>query len=181
MAKEKKKIREKDGVVVEVKTAKEKLLGVRDSEDLPLVETFELLQDVKEMILQGFSRSEVLSELNEQFPDVEYSKLNYLYNRGLTFYKHNALEREDLLDLIHLHIFEYEQIYKYFCEVDFLPGKKKALRMKETLLGVHKTEQVIEVNQNNTTIVDTQNEYDFEKLDKDEKVKLNEFLKRISR
>lgn len=80
--------------------------------------------------------------------------------------------------IIPTHLDIYEEVFRYFDGVDFIPGKLKAMRFKEKLMGLHKEDRTVEINNKQTTIIEKQVSYDTNKLNQKEQSRLNELLKK---
>jgi len=133
-----------------------------------------VVSEVLEKILVGESYRDIEKYLSDKYdlPDT------YSFN-GLFFSAKNqaakiTAQQADLI--IPSHIMIYEQIYKYFEGVGYTAGKMKALKLKEKLLGLHKVDHTIEINNKRTTIIERDAVYDISKLEKNEQSRLDYLL-----
>lgn len=83
--------------------------------------------------------------------------------------------------IVPMHIELYEQIYKFFDEHNQASGKLKAMLYKEKLMGLHKTNNTIEINNKKTTIIEKNFTYDTNKLSNQEKERLSELLNKTKK
>lgn len=146
---------------------------------MPLKNQYEAYGLVINMVLKGEKKEKIKQEVSTTYNIQDETLLENVYQNGKEYFKKRMFEKVDLEDLIHVHVSEYEEIYKFFDGLDYLPGKKQALLSKERLLGYHKNENVFEVNQENTTVIETEPLYDINKLETEEQTKLLSFLERV--
>lgn len=78
--------------------------------------------------------------------------------------------------IIPFHLDIYEQIFKYFEEVDFIPGKLKSMRFKEKLMGLHKEDRTVEINNKQTVVIEKEIVYNINRLDQNEQSRLQTLL-----
>ena len=168
------RIKKKD---IEVKV-KSKSLRPKEIQDLPVIVHYEIVKLVKELIISGEPKSTIRTNIKTIYNinDVVFDKC---YSQSIESLQKSMVESQFLSDVIHAHILDYEEIYKFFDEIDFLSGKLKALQQKERLLGYHKENNVLEINQNNNTTIEVDVNYDFSKLDESERQQVESLLAKI--
>lgn len=168
----------KKKVAVRKKPVKKK---IRPKKDLPInyIHQQEAYVMIKDLILQGYSRTEVRERLSEIYPELKEQEIDRLFNGAQTFYSNTVVDTLDLPNIIQAHIEHYESIYKYFFECGNTPGMNRAMLLKEKLLGYHKKETILEFNQENNYNVTKPEEYHISVLNVDEQNRLNNYLSRI--
>lgn len=131
----------------------------------------QLINRIAKMIVDGKSKSELIKLINRQYSIAE-TELNELINSAFNKIDNVSIQSPSII--IHSHIEIYEKIHSYFVEIGYTSGAKKAMKAKEKLLGVLKKDKLV-INENSTTIINTEIEYDTSKLSPDEKKRM-EFL-----
>jgi hypothetical protein len=130
-----------------------------------------------EAIVKGYSLEELRSNLIKDNP-----KLNPQIFEGIIRKAHGKIKISTLVDVdkvIPIHIELYERIYKEFDELYFVPGKMKAMRLKEGIIGLHKESNKVEIYNELNIEIESDPTYDMTKLTKDEQKRLEGFFKRI--
>lgn len=154
----------------------------RESENLPIIKRLEVEQLIKEMILNAEPKTRI-KEVVSSLYKVEESEFNTCYTIATNELKLSLVESKHVKDVINLHVIEYENIYNYFNNINYLSGKLRVLRAKETLLGYHKENNTLEFNQNNTVVVEQQDssDYNLDKLSESEKRRFEELMNKVKR
>lgn len=78
--------------------------------------------------------------------------------------------------LIDLHIQFYEEAWQFFHEHDNQFGKNAAMRAKEKLLGLHKENNTVEINNRTNVELETEEKYDLTKLSTQEQQVLESLI-----
>jgi hypothetical protein len=86
----------------------------------------------------------------------------------------------DHREVIATHIAHYEDIYKYFREIDHPVGMAKALMGKERLLGLHKKITVVKTKKKIDINVWEPNKYDLNLLTKEEKERMEFLINKVA-
>lgn len=135
-----------------------------------------LRTDIIEWLMNGYSRQQIVKFYSET-RDLSERYVEEKYKDAVSEIKKRAGVDNEIV--FHVHVELYETIYQFFEENDNVYGKRKALYGKEKLLGLHKEETNLEVN--NTTNFELQTEaiYDTKKLLPDEQTRLNTILQKI--
>lgn len=134
-------------------------------------------QFVVEGLIKGYSNDDLILLLKKDYPHLEEEE----FRRGIR--AANAIIKEEVLTdldkVIPQHIEIYEKIYQEFDTLYYLPGKLKAMRQKERLVGLHKEQNTIEVINEVNIEVESGSDYDLNKLTIVEQKRLGELMKRI--
>lgn len=159
---------------------KKKLPRIVESKNstLTALKKLQLSKTVRDMILEGSPRSEIFEKIKTDYELKTDHEATLAYDLAVKHYQTRALSSVDLQGTINLHIGLYEKIYQYFNEIDNKPLKTRVLQAKEKLLGFHRENTIFEVNQDNVTIVENQERYNYGKLSKDETKRLSDLLKK---
>ncbi len=152
----------------------------KENENLPFVQTQEVLQSIRELLIQGLSKTQCWERLEKQYP-LTITDFDSLWQSSKNYFEKRVIDMVDLPDIMNNHIVEYEKIYQYFDSVGYLGGKRKAMLHKEKLLGFLKEENVLEFNQINNTVVETNSVYVMEKLSKEEQERLSNYLTKVEK
>lgn len=128
-------------------------------------------------IVNGTSKEDIFLLVKEKINNEE-EKYNLLYRQALSSIRDRVMT--DIDKIIPQHIELYEEIYKEFDEKNYVPGKLKALRQKERLIGLHKETGYVEVHNEVNIEVNEEPAYDVAKLNTKEQKRLSELMKRIS-
>ena len=139
----------------------------------------EIINYVIKSILSAEPKSTILDQIKLVFSIESEKVLETLYKSGHDYYDKRVLGKVERMDVINNHTNLYEEIYKFFNSIDYGQGMNAALLAKEKLLGLHKQENVVELNQRNTVIIEQENIYDLSKLNDIEKKKLNNFFETV--
>lgn len=138
-----------------------------------------IISEVLEKMLAGEAYRDIENYLLEKYDlPKEYSRTTLFFSAKNQAAKITA-QQADLI--IPSHIMIYEQIYKYFESVNYTPGKMKALKLKEKLLGLHKVDNTIEINNKRTTIIERDAVYDVSKLEPKEQNRLDYLLNKAKK
>lgn len=143
---------------------------------LPHEETL-IRQFAIEGLIKGYANSELIALLVKDYPNVELSEIESLIRSA-----HLRISEATLVDLdkiIPLHIEIYERIYKEMDDLYYVPGKLKAMRQKEKIVGLHKETNKVDIYNEINVEVETDPVYDISKLDIEEQKKLNALIKRV--
>lgn len=89
-----------------------------------------------------------------------------------------SITQQDAEYIIPMHLTMYEEIYQYFNDINFVPGKMKAMRFKEKLMGLHKEDRTVEINNKETTIIEKEVIYETKKLTQQEQSRLTQLLEK---
>lgn len=161
-----------------VKERKKVETTTRDNQAGTVVQQLDMYQLVNDMILVGKGKTEIFQELQPRY-NLTWEVFERVYSAGIEWYRARVVEQIDLPMVVHNHVNIYEKIYEFFDSINFSFGKNKTLQAKEKLLGYHKDESLFEVNQEEQVVIEVQQEYDINKLDDGEKVRLVDYLERI--
>lgn len=81
--------------------------------------------------------------------------------------------------IVAVHLCWYEQMFQYFHEIQHVEGMNRVMKAKERLLGLHRREEKIVINNKNTINVARKVEYDFSKLSEPQKTRLQELMDKM--
>lgn len=140
------------------------------------IKKVELINEVVDWILKGSSYSDIVEKLESEYSLVQYAAVDMYSNAKKKIVEDTAMEIDQI---IHTHTSMYEHIYQYFDEVDFHPGRLKAMKAKEALLGLHKEENIVEINNTLNVETEQESEYDLNKLTIEEQIQLSKYLVKI--
>ena len=150
--------------------------------NLTVIENHDLVIRVRDMLLNGRSRSEIMESISEQFDIKKRELLEYAYQKGVEYFQSRSLKVLDIKVITASHIQEYEELYRKFKELDSNQGMLRSLRQKEGLLGYHSESRILEINQQNTTIIESneEEEYNLSKLSKEEFIEWEGLMKKVT-
>jgi len=140
------------------------------------IKKIDLENDIIELLLKGLSHSDIVLKLMSEF-SFTAEAIDSAYATARKRLHESTLSELD--QIIHTHTALYEKIYQYFDELDYLPGKLKAMKQKEALLGLHKEENIVEVNNTLNVEIEKEPDYDIEKLTIEEQGQLAKYLAKI--
>lgn len=125
------------------------------------VELRELDSEIIEYLLTGYTFSQIV----RVYKDEKGFDEGYTGNR-ITLCQQQLREAAsvDTGLLVDLHIQFYEEAWQYFHEHDNQFGKNAALKAKERLLGLHKENNTVEINNRTNIEIETEEKYDLTKL-----------------
>lgn len=145
-----------------------KLKKISETKTIPFIKMEDYLCESKRWVLEGLPRSEVLNKIASLNSDLTDKDVQIIYNKTTNFFEKNIVDLVDLPEIVSLHIAEYEKIYNHFVVKDNLYGRRRCMSQKEKLLGFFKDESVVEFNQINNTLIEREEEYDVNKLSKED-------------
>lgn len=126
-------------------------------------------------IVDGYSRAQIIAKIRERNEKTTELAAGKYYYKALKYIEQKSAN--DAEEVINTHVAWYEQLYRKFHSLDFVPGKNAAMRQKEKILGLLKDDNVIKIeNEVNITVGDGA-EYDLNKLTEDEKKRLERYFK----
>jgi len=137
---------------------------------------------IRDAIVEGKSRSELVEDIHTSYPTLSVPHVQNLIQNTINVLSLNVFDPDELQNLVNVHVDRYEQSYQWFKRMDDFSGMQAALFSKERLLGYHRRETKIEVEQQNNQVIvelNVDTEYDFSKLTKEEKIVLDELLNRV--
>lgn len=130
-----------------------------------------------EGIIKGYSNDTLIDLINADYGPVNIDECKLLIRQA-----HSIIKDETLIDIdkiIPQHIELYERLYRDFDNWRSIPGKLKAMRAKERLIGLHKESNYVDVYNEMNIEVETDSQYDLSRLTTQEQSKLNSLLKKI--
>lgn len=137
----------------------------------------EVKQKILSSYLQGKSKTEIFQEVSKD-EEITYHQVSNGVNAiEKSIYN---LTQDDMNNVINLHLVRYEEIFNIARDrlgLNWLA--MEALKFKETLLGLHKSEVNLQVN-NNEVVVETKM-YDFDKLNDKDRKRLEELVNKCKR
>lgn len=135
-------------------------------------------REVMKMLVNGSTWEEIRSTISEQYG---ISRANV--QKDMAKVKKKLYEYRDLImhRVVNLHIIRYEELYKIFKMMDRDDLALSALNYKESLLGFHKPNTSVQVD--NTMIEEEieESKYDINKLDEGKQKRLKELAKKCDR
>lgn len=149
-------------------------------EQKPLPHTKEtILQLAIEGLLKGYPSSELSLELSKAAPDVLQDDIDKAIKEAIVVIRDTTLT--DIDKIIPLHTEFYERIYREFEEMRYVPGKLKAMKAKERLLGLLKETNYVEIHNELNVEIEKEPEYDVNKLSPSEQGRLEALMKKVVR
>lgn len=138
-----------------------------------------ILQLAVEGLIKGYPSSELVVELKRAYPETNDEEAERLIRQALAFIKDRTLIEIDRIIPRHVEI--YEQIFKEYADLRYVPGKLKAMRAKERLLGLLKETNYVEVHNEVNLTLEQEPQYDLSKLEQTEIKRLEELMERTVR
>lgn len=135
-----------------------------------------LKNEIIEWLLNGYSKSQIIKFYVES-RDLNNYYVIMRYNEALQEIKIRASVDHEMI--FHVHVDMYEQIFQFFEETGNVYGKRKVLYAKEKLLGLHKEDTNLEINNTTNLEIEQEAEYDLEKLQPEEKTRIKLILEKI--
>lgn len=139
----------------------------------------QLLRDLIELQLKGYSFKEMSLSIQERLS--EYSSNPKEQANRFVIDAQKLLTKENSVDIILTidnHTIIYEEIYKWFSEYGDIAGANRALASKEKVLGLHKWDDQLVINNRIETNQSTVS-YDAEKLSIRERDRLQFLLNKM--
>jgi hypothetical protein len=130
-----------------------------------------------EGLIKGYAQVELVNILTKDFPEVPQEEVEKVIRGALKRIRESTMT--DLDKIIPQHIEIYEKVYAEFDELYYVPGKLKALKQKEKIVGLHKESNTIEIHNEVNIEVEKESGYDISKLTKEEQGRLGELMKRV--
>jgi hypothetical protein len=123
-------------------------------------------------ILEGKKREEVIRGSVEEGNEYYVAKRDVEAVEELIL---DVLGEEEIKNTLNLHIKRYEDLYHLLKEgYGNTQLARRALRLKEDLLALNRNEVNVQVN--NNTLIEEEQQYDFEKLSEQDRIRLEELL-----
>lgn len=133
-----------------------------------------------EGLIKGYSNSELLSIIQQSYSHVPIEDVEKKIREATSLIKERTLT--DIDKIIPQHIELYEKVYRECDNIRYVPGKIKAMRGKEKLIGLHREQNHIEViNEIDIEIEQGSSDYDLSKLNAQELKRLEELMKMVVR
>ena len=147
---------------------------MKESKLTPLQQR-ELIKTLEEHLLKGIPYSESVRDLS-----VEYKVHDFMINNYYEVARKNIISSisKDVDTIIEAHVYFYEQIYRFFEEIESTSGMLKALSYKEKLLGFHREDTFIEINNTINVDVAYETKFDFTSLSLKKQERLKELMKK---
>lgn len=137
----------------------------------------QFLVETVDFILSGTRKKDIA----EYFTNVYQLEENQIDELILAAYKTLSIDNiDDVMAMIDQHTNLYEYIYKKFFDMGFTAGMLKSLRFKEKLLGLHKENTNIVIN-NQFNLEVNIDEYNIEKLNSQEQSRLQLLLEKTTK
>ncbi len=156
-----------------LKKSKEKTKGSYFKSDVKIGNT-EYMQMRRKIILEarlrGLEKPEIVSVIREEFDIGEGAIAQEISNVDKEIKEYSIITHEEVLLS---HINKYEELYKKFREEGMDSYAMRALRCKESIMGLH--DQTVNIQINNFL----DKEFDIKLLNKDEQKKLKTLLNKI--
>lgn len=141
-------------------------------------ENSEVIKQMYDFILAGYGRFEILKFFTDTTEFTPRSIFSAYESARKELVIKTSLETDDIITS---HNAIYQEIMEYCKNENFNEGYMKAMALKEKLVGLHKEQTSIEIN-NETNIENEQSQrekYDFNKLEISERNRLNELFTKI--
>lgn len=158
---------------------KQKRKVIRESQLLPLGKKYKLSKTIRNMLLRGDSKQQIRATLEEN--GIKGANVEKAYQELLNFYKEKVVTTLELPIIVNEHIRMYEEIYQYFHKINARKLKLQVLHVKEKLLGLHKHNLIINVNEEGREVVTQEDTYNFKALTSEEKERFITLYKKCSR
>lgn len=136
----------------------------------------EVIQLAAEGLIKGYKASELSLEIKQKLPEENEELIEIGIRKAMTMIKEQTLI--DIDKILPQHVELYEKIYKRFDELRYVPGKLKALRGKEKLIGLHKEANYVEVYNEVNIEITTDVQYDPSHLNVKEQKRLSDLMKK---
>lgn len=147
---------------------------------LNAVEKHEVYNMVIERLMLGVPRAEIIPIIHSMVTEkISEDKAIRLYMEAK-----EVLENEIIDDAPHImdvHIGWYEKLYQRFMDLDFQPGMNKCMKLKEKLIGLHRTDTSIVVNNKNVVNIVKNVQYDISKLSSEQQQRLQLLSAKMSK
>jgi len=153
---------------------------LKDTEDLPFLEKQKIFMEIRKLMLDGYGLTDLYKILDGKgFTDKEFQK-NLIQNVTRHF-EQNIIRSTYVMDTIAVHTNKYEQIYREVTKLHLHSLARKAMYMKEKILGLRGEGITMEINQQNNLIIeDTEsNQYNLKKLTETERSRFEELMQKV--
>lgn len=138
-----------------------------------------VVAETMNLILKGNSLQYITNFLNDKYNlPIKYILDNFLLRVKKDI---SILVAKEAATIIPMHLELYEELYKYLDENGHSAGKMKALKYKEKLMGLHRENNVLEINKKKTTIIQKEVSYDVSRLTSDEVKRFNYLLEKAQK
>ena len=128
-----------------------------------------------EAIIKGISYTQILKLLEEN--GVKRSIAATVYESAQAAIK--SMVSQDLEEVVSIHVQLYEHIYARCEGLAFHAGKLRALAAKEKIVGLHKEDNTIEINNEVNVTIEADDDYDLSLLTEEEKKRYDELYSKI--
>ena len=147
------------------------MAGVKKS----LVELRQIDAEITDFLLSGYTTSQI----NKHFKETQgFDELYTIGRMNVCQANIRLAANVDPQLMIDLHLQLYEEAWQYFNENDNQFGKNKAMLAKEKLLGVHRENNNVEINNTINLEIQVEEEYDLTKLNEQEYAALQSLLEK---
>lgn len=133
---------------------------------------------IVEAIMKGYATGELI-ELVKLYSPVQLPNKDILKQIDSAKAHLEEITELDTQKIISIHLGWYEEMYRYFEEIKHVEGMNKVMKAKERLLGLHKRENKVVINNKNTVNVTRKVEYDFSRLSEPQKIRLQELMDKM--
>jgi hypothetical protein len=154
--------------------------GLRSHYHSNRIVTAQRLNDVISMILDGKDNNEIANFIVAKYGNTAKSARDIIAdaNQELTSRKQWELD-----DLLNAHVERYEYIYSKLIEIDAQLMAMNALKAKEKLIGLHRSDgthfRVVGGAINSVSLVGTRTYFDPKRLDETQQARLEELLRKV--
>jgi hypothetical protein len=151
----------------------------KNSLGVNLIQFHEIQRVVRIGMMNGHKKTTILNKLKSELnlKGLDYEKA---YSLGVKYYQERIVTRAELPVIVNEHILLYEQIYEFFNELNSTQLKLKALQAKERLVGLHKSELVINIEEEEEKTIQKEG-YDFKLLTDKEQQRFEFLLKKLEK
>lgn len=132
-----------------------------------------------EGLIKGNPNSELLITIQRAYPDIQQEAIEIAIKDAMQMIRDSTLT--DIDKIIPQHVEIYEQIYAECEKLRYVPGKLKAMRSKERLLGLLKETNYVEIHNELNIEIEREPEYDLSKLNPVEQGRFEALMKKVVR
>lgn len=140
-----------------------------------------LNEEIRKLILDGYTFTQVEIKLKEKYPALRKYTTYMISDRFKKVKDQLSLEIDSILleTVYYKHLLLYEKIYQYFDQIGYNSLMRRTLQLRNQLIGL--TNSYIEIEQNNLIVNEktTINNFDFSRLDDNERKRLDQYLCQI--
>jgi hypothetical protein len=142
-----------------------------------IMDKAELINGIIELIVMGYSRTEIIGILNDNLMETDEKKAGEVIQEAVK--RMETISNQNLETVVNIHVAMYEDIFRYFNSVGHTSGCNKSMKAKEKLLGLLSGRNKITINNVHATIPVQERVLNTDVLDPADQTRIEELLTKM--